>query len=35
MGLFMVKTQMSAMNGTVDVQSGPGKGSTFILTFPV
>lgn len=35
MGLFMVKTQMSAMNGTVDVYSEPGKGSTFMLSFPV
>lgn len=35
MGLFMVKTQMNAMNGTVDVHSEPGKGSTFMLSFPV
>lgn len=33
-GLFITKNQIEAMNGSVDVDSTPGKGTTFTLTFP-
>lgn len=32
-GLFMVKTQMEAMGGTISIKSTPGEGTLFILTF--
>jgi len=32
-GLYMVKAQMEAMGGSVSLESTPGEGSTFILTF--
>lgn len=32
-GLYMVKTQMEAINGTIKVESQPGEGTTFILCF--
>jgi PAS domain S-box-containing protein len=35
MGLFMVKTQVLALGGTVDVKSKPGKGTTFVITLPL
>lgn len=34
MGLFMVKTQIEAINGSIDIQSEPGKGTSFTITFP-
>lgn len=34
MGLFMVKTQVTALGGTINVESQPEKGTTFILSFP-
>ncbi|MCW7492389.1 PAS domain S-box protein [Leptospira sp. 2 VSF19] len=34
MGLFLAKHQIEAMNGSVEVKSELGKGSTFVLTFP-
>ncbi|RMG88319.1 MAG: sensor histidine kinase [Bacteroidetes bacterium] len=34
LGLSYVKAMMTAHNGRVEVQSEPGKGSSFILTFP-
>lgn len=33
MGLFMTKMQIEAMGGSIDVESEPGKGSIFIVTF--
>lgn len=34
MGLFVVKNQVQAMGGSVDVDSKPDKGSTFIVRLP-
>ncbi len=34
LGLTYVKAMMMAHKGTIDVESTPGKGSTFILNFP-
>ncbi len=34
LGLFLVKTQVESMGGTIDVKSEVGVGTTFILTFP-
>ena len=34
LGLSYVKAIMTAHKGLVDVQSEPGKGSSFVLTFP-
>ncbi len=33
LGLFMTKHQVEALGGSIEVQSDPGLGSTFILTF--
>ncbi|MFZ6013074.1 MAG: ATP-binding protein, partial [Bacteroidota bacterium] len=33
LGLFMVKTQMLAMGGNIDVESMVGEGTTFYLYF--
>jgi signal transduction histidine kinase len=33
LGLFMTKQQVEALGGSIEVQSEPGLGSTFILTF--
>ena len=33
MGLFLVKTQIEALNGSIDVISEKGMGSTFIVSF--
>lgn len=33
MGLYLVKTQVEALGGTIDVESKPEKGTTFVLTF--
>ena len=33
LGLFIVKTLTLAMNGTIECQSNPGQGTTFILKF--
>ncbi len=33
LGLFLVKGQMVAMGGKIEVESEPGKGTTFILRF--
>lgn len=35
LGLYLVKTQVDIMGGSVSVESIPEAGSTFILTFPV
>ncbi|HEY2581470.1 MAG TPA: PAS domain-containing sensor histidine kinase [Mucilaginibacter sp.] len=35
MGLFMVKTQVEALGGTIKVKSKPGQGSNFIITLPI
>jgi signal transduction histidine kinase len=35
LGLFIARSIAEAHGGTVDVQSRPGKGATFILTLPV
>jgi len=32
-GLFMTKSQVEALNGTIDVTSEPDIGSTFKITF--
>lgn len=34
LGLFLVKTQVNAMNGTIDVKSTPDLGTTFTVMFP-
>ncbi|MCW3109631.1 MAG: sensor histidine kinase, partial [Segetibacter sp.] len=33
LGLFIVKSQIEATGGKIDIESEPGKGTTFILTF--
>ena len=33
LGLYLVKTQMEAMGGTVDIKSAVGAGTTFTLEF--
>lgn len=35
MGLHMVKTQVNSLNGSIDIKSVPGVGTTFIIHFPV
>ena len=34
LGLYLIKTQMTAVGGHVKVESTPGEGTTFILHFP-
>lgn len=34
MGLFMIKSQISSLGGTIDIESHPDKGTTFIVTLP-
>ena len=33
MGLYLAKTQVEVMNGTIDVESEPNQGTTFKLVF--
>ena len=33
LGLYLVKSQMEALGGTIDIESQVGKGTTFILKF--
>ncbi len=35
MGLFMVKTQVEALGGTIEIKSKPDYGTEFIIGFPV
>ncbi|MGZ3884556.1 MAG: sensor histidine kinase [Bacteroidia bacterium] len=35
MGLFMVKTQVEALSGKIEVKSEPGKGSEFCIQLPL
>ncbi len=35
MGLYLVKQQVESMNGKIFVESEPGKGSKFIMKFPI
>lgn len=35
LGLFMVKTQVEAMDGHISIKSSPGKGTRFSIVFPV
>lgn len=35
LGLYMVKTQVEVMNGTIDVTSTPGVGSEFVISLPL
>src|SRR5260221_6196364 len=35
LGLYIVKEIVAKMKGTIHLQSQPGQGSTFTLTFPV
>ncbi len=35
LGLFMVKTQVETIGGTIRVESKPGEGSTFIIEIPL
>jgi PAS domain S-box-containing protein len=34
-GLFMVKTQLETLGGTIEVESEPGKGTTFRIAIPI
>lgn len=34
-GLFLVKTQLEAMKADISVESEPGKGTTFTMSFPL
>lgn len=34
LGLYMVKTQVEAMQGTIEAESTPGTGTTFTVTLP-
>ena len=34
LGVYIVKNTVEAMGGTVEVESRPGKGTVFTLTFP-
>jgi len=33
MGLYLIKTQMLALGGRVDIESKPGAGTRFLLYF--
>jgi PAS domain S-box-containing protein len=35
LGLYMVKTQVTALNGTIELESVPGEGSLFVVSLPV
>ena len=35
MGLFMVKTQVQALGGTIHIKSQPGEGTEFVIQLPV
>jgi signal transduction histidine kinase len=35
MGLFMVKTQVEALGGTIKIKSTPGEGTEFVIQLPV
>jgi len=35
LGLYLVKTQVEAMGGTIRVESAPGNGTTFFIKFPI
>jgi PAS domain S-box-containing protein len=34
LGLFLVKSHVEVLHGTISLESSPGKGSTFKITFP-
>ena len=34
MGLYIVKTQVTTLGGTIQIESQPGKGTEFTLLFP-
>ncbi|HEX8987331.1 MAG TPA: chemotaxis protein CheA [Rhodocyclaceae bacterium] len=34
-GMDVVKTNISKLNGSIDIKSSPGKGSTFIISLPL
>ncbi len=33
LGLYIIKSQIEALNGTIEIESEPDKGTTFIITF--
>lgn len=35
LGLFMIKTQVEAMNGKITVKSEPGRGTEFVIVLPL
>ncbi|HEX5171311.1 MAG TPA: ATP-binding protein [Cyclobacteriaceae bacterium] len=35
MGLFLVKTQVEALNGTIEIESTVNRGTTFHIVLPL
>ena len=35
LGLYIIKSQIEALNGTIEIESEPNKGTTFIISLPL
>jgi signal transduction histidine kinase len=35
LGLYMTKTQIELLNGTIQIESQPGQGTEFAITLPL